>query len=614
LERIEGSVVMIRKALSKTGRIAQQALIPVDDFHWTSAGLLTVLVLAVTFLVDLITPLGYAASGLYFIAVVISAAARSSRSIQTTAAIAVVLTILGGLLSPPSQPTAGWLNRVIDLFVIVIATGLCMRLRHFLVVAHQQSSNSARRRAGAQRLIDEQRTQLNAQRQAFSSTVEESDLAHAALAEKTQQLQQQRLDFSRDIDRRNETESQLRASEERFRDLLESAPDAMIIVDHDGLMCLVNTQAERMFGYQRDELLGQPIEMLMHESLREKQVQHRQIYFADPGTRPMGTWLDLVGLHRDGSELPVEIRLSPLQIENETFVTTAIRDVSVRRRTEETVSNQRVELQQNKESEKKAKLRSKEELEQINAQLERSNLDLEQFAYVASHDLQEPLRAITGYVQLLELELADQLDEVSLQYIHHVVEGAQRMKRIISDLLDYSRVQRKGNAFAELDTNEIVRNVIEDLRIAIEETHAEIQCQQLPMVVADASQLERVFHNLIGNAIKYHGPDTPRIEITCETTDDSQVFSISDNGIGIEPRFYDRIFAIFQRLHTRDEYPGTGIGLTLSKRIVERHGGRIWVDSHVGEGTTFHFSIPVARVIHHEKEYVISAADRDTSR
>ncbi|MGB9937990.1 MAG: PAS domain-containing sensor histidine kinase [Methanobacterium sp.] len=251
------------------------------------------------------------------------------------------------------------------------------------------------------------------------------------------------------------------------------------------------------------------------------------------------------------------------------------------------------ELEQKKITENKLK-ESELELKAMVEELKRSNEELQQFAYVTSHDLQEPLRTISSFTQLLERRYKDQLDENADEFMGYIVDASTRMQNLIKDLLEYSRVTTRGKEFNLVNTNEIFQKSISNLNAAIEESNADVSSEDLPKIMADDRQMGQLFQNLISNAIKFRKPNIqPKVNVSCKKDDDKgeYVFSVSDNGIGIEEQYFDRIFTIFQRLHTRDEYEGTGIGLSISKKIIERHGGRMWVESSFGEGTTFYFTI-----------------------
>jgi len=358
------------------------------------------------------------------------------------------------------------------------------------------------------------------------------------------------------------------AGEVLFRGLLEVAPDPIVIVDMRGVMAIVNRQTELAFGYARDELIGQAVEVLIPDTLRPTHAADRANYQSDPHTRPMGIGLELFGRRKDGTQFPVEISLSPLRSESETLIISIVRDITARKQAE-------------------AQLRA------AAADLERSNRELEQFAYVASHDLQEPLRMVASYTQLLARRYRGKLDGEADEFIGFAVDGAVRMQELINDLLAYSRVGSRALELQSVDAGEVVDRVIADLGQAIADANATVTRESLPVIQADARQLHQLFQNLVANAIKFGRPGVPpEVHVTARPHATGWTFAVIDNGIGIEPQYLDRIFVLFQRLHSRAEYPGTGIGLAICKKIVERHEGSIAVHSTPGHGTTFEFTLP----------------------
>jgi PAS domain S-box-containing protein len=371
----------------------------------------------------------------------------------------------------------------------------------------------------------------------------------------------------RDISVRHAAEKRLGQMEGRYRGLLEAAPDAMVVVNLAGEIVLVNVQAEKQFGYKRDELLGQKVKNIIPEGFAERLIADALRSTEDALAQQMGTGIELSGRRRNGSEFPIEIMLSPLESAEGVLVTAAIRDISARKAAE-------TQLLHNIE------------------ELKRSNEELDQFAYIASHDLQEPLRMVASYTQLLSRRYKGKLDADADQFIAFAVDGATRMQRLIRDLLAFSRVGTTGQKLLDTSTEEALQQAIANLRDAINESGALVTHDPLPIVMADETQLTQLFQNLIGNGIKYQNPGVPRVHISAARNGEKKwTFSVKDNGLGIAPQYFERIFDMFQRLHKREEYAGTGIGLAICKKIVERHGGVISVASQLGQGSTFSFAL-----------------------
>ncbi len=365
--------------------------------------------------------------------------------------------------------------------------------------------------------------------------------------------------------------SERQESDAKYRGLLEAAPDAMVVVNPAGAIVLLNAQAEKQFGYSRDELLGQQVTNIIPHGFAERLHMDGLRSAADALAQQIGTGIELTGLRKDGTAFPIEIMLSPLENAEGILVTAAIRDISVRKAAEAHL------LANVKE-------------------LNRSNEELAQFAYVASHDLQEPLRMVASYTQLLARRYKGKLDSDADEFIAFATDGASRMQRLIQDLLVYSRVATKGNELRNTSSEEALDQALLNLRGAIEESSALVTHDPLPAVLADEGQLIQLFQNLIGNAIKYQGPGVPRIHVSAaDNGAEKWQFSVQDNGLGIDSQYFERIFGMFQRLHKRDEFEGTGIGLAICKKIVERHGGEISVESQLGRGSTFRFALAATR-------------------
>jgi light-regulated signal transduction histidine kinase (bacteriophytochrome) len=312
------------------------------------------------------------------------------------------------------------------------------------------------------------------------------------------------------------------------------------------------------------------VELLMPVHVRGTHDLHLQGFFKFPKRRELGVGLNLMAERKDGSRFPVEISLSPLEGPEGVLVTAAIRDVTERRKAAELLAEKLDELRH-------------------------SNDELEQFAHIASHDLQEPLRMVASYTQLLTKRYKGRLDADADEFIAYAVDGTQRMKRLIEDLLVYSRVGKGVPAAREFRSEDALREALANLASRIDESGALITYDPLPAITAVYAQVVQVFQNLIANAIKYCADHVPQIHISSSSNAAEWVFSVADNGIGIAPEYFERIFVIFQRLHGREEFEGTGIGLAICKRILMQQGGRIWVESEPGRGSTFSFVLPVER-------------------
>ncbi len=374
-------------------------------------------------------------------------------------------------------------------------------------------------------------------------------------------------------------------AELKFRSLLEAAPDAMAVVDGAGNIVLVNAQVEKVFGYRRQELLGKSMSLLVPDSLREGHFGNGS--FPAPRSRAIGTGLELHGTRKDGTEFPVEISLSPLDTDEGLLVTAAIRDVTARKKADQEIRELNASLEQRVSARTAELVRS-------NEALRKSNDDLNQFAYAASHDLQEPLRVVALYSQILQKKYGGNLDAQADQYISYVVSGAHRMESLLMDLLAYSQVGSAGEGPAgAVVFSDALRKALLNLKASIDQNAALVTWTGLPTVHAHEIRLVQLLQNLIGNALKYRRDESPRVHVSAERRAHEWLFSVRDNGIGIKPEYTQQIFGIFKRLQG-SEFPGTGIGLAICERIVKSYGGQIWVESAPGEGSTFYFTIPDA--------------------
>jgi PAS domain S-box-containing protein len=371
----------------------------------------------------------------------------------------------------------------------------------------------------------------------------------------------------RDISVRRAADKHLAQMESRYRGLLEAAPDAMVVVNSDWEIVLLNVQAEKQFGYSRNELLGQKVKNIIPAGFAERLIADALRTTEDALAQQIGTGIELTGRRKDKTEFPIEIMLSPLENTDGILVTAAIRNITLRKKAEQ------------------------ELVQKIDA-LNRSNEELGQFAYVASHDLQEPLRMVASYTQLLSKRYKGRLDSDADEFIAFAVDGASRMQRLIQDLLTFSRVGTKIEKLETISSEDALKEALRNLRGAIEDSGATVTHDPLPAILADEMQLVQLFQNLVGNGIKYQNSSTPHIHVSSKKSGEkSWEFTVTDDGLGIAPQYFDRIFGMFQRLHKREDFAGTGIGLAVCKKIVERHGGTITVESQLGLGSTFRFTL-----------------------
>lgn len=348
------------------------------------------------------------------------------------------------------------------------------------------------------------------------------------------------------------------AGEKRFYALLQAAPDATVICDDQGTIRMINQQAESLFGYSREEMLDQPVELLLPAALHSAHTHHRNNFMKHASLRPMGAGLELFAVRKGGAQFPVEISLSPIRTDEGLMVIASVRDITERKKLE--------------------------------SALRRTNAELEAFTYSVSHDLRAPLRGIVGFTTILEEDYGNKFDEEAKRITGIIRSNTLKMGHLIDDLLAFSRLGRQELQKSEVNMTVLTEEVIRELNPspAIRWT-----LESLPNVYADSKTLRQVWVNLLSNAIKYSSKkEVPAISIGHYYSNGEEVFYVKDNGVGFDNKYRDKLFRVFQRLHSEEEFEGTGVGLALVEKIISRHGGRIWAEGVVGEGACFYFTIP----------------------
>jgi PAS domain S-box-containing protein len=382
------------------------------------------------------------------------------------------------------------------------------------------------------------------------------------------------------------TEKTLKYSEERYRDIFINNPAVMLLVDiSNGNIIDANPAAIKFYGYSLDEMLKMKIgdinvsnDTLNEMSMISSKQENR-----------------LILKHRlsNGKIRNVDVQSGFIGQEDENVLCSIIQDITIQKKAEDALIDRNTQISEMLDIERHDHESTETLLEELTDDLEISNKALEQFAYVSFHDLREPLRMITSFLQLLKKRYEDDLDEDAHDFINYAVEGAKRLDMMLTDLLEFSKIGTQESELKYLHTEKIVEQVLSNLKTLIYDNNAEVTYDSLPVIYANEYQMVQLYQNLIGNGIKFHGSEDPRVHISVKKGDNEYIFAVEDNGIGIKKQHLEKIFTIFQRLHRRQQYDGSGIGLAISRRIVQEHGGKIWATSNMGNGSIFYFTIPI---------------------